>query len=152
MTKIQKLAGEYLNYFEGLHRKEFWSISSNDRKGTIKLKHNRPDNLYNLVKKAHKNMLPDDYKYEFIYDSLIALRDNENIEDARKQAIETDIYTSYLFNWISSSLLRLNYVNKAIENMGYGRGRKGGIIEQLSLGQSCEREEVFNDVLNFLDN
>ncbi len=91
-------------------------------------------------------MLPDHHRYNFIFDALARIQNYNDMDDARNE-IEADIYTSDLTGWLHSRNDRLGYVDEII-------GENGNIetlADALSWGQCRERQEVFDSVLQSLE-
>jgi hypothetical protein len=106
------------------------------------------ENLISIIHAAHndREMLPDDYHYEFTKDALDALSENEDIDDARQSATEADSYTSNLTKWLNSRNDRVYYLTEALEEFGCKDG-----FQALSTAQTLEKEEVFNAVVSALE-
>ncbi|HUM42868.1 MAG TPA: hypothetical protein PKI14_07970 [Fervidobacterium sp.] len=135
---IQKLAEEWLE----------WFVWDKDRE-IYYLKENAPYELLEVVRMAHGDMLPDNYKYEFIVEALEAIADYDGDEDDIEELaddLEADCYDSDLLEWLNSHSIRTWYVDKAVEEMGHG----GGIMEDIAMGQVEEKREVFFTVLEDL--
>lgn len=101
-----------------------------------------------MCREAHNDMMPDDYKYQFIVDALASIADNEDADDARN-SIEADIYTANLTAWLSSNLNRIEYVNQAGND--FGIGVNFDLVQLLQLGQVTEKTEIFESILNSLE-
>lgn len=106
-----------------------------------------PDWMTDMAHEAHGDFMPDDHRYEFIHDALVALADNDDTDEAR-ESIESDCYTSDLLAWLSSNLNRLGYVDQSIQEMG----KCDSLANDLMGGQLVEKLEVFDAVLSFLEN
>lgn len=135
---IQELAQEWLD----------WFVWDKDRE-IYYLKENAPSELLEVVRMAHGDMLPDNYKYEFIVEALEAIADYDGDEDDIEELaddLEADCYDSDLLEWLNSHSIRTWYVDKAVEEMGHG----GGIMEDIAMGQVEEKREVFFTVLEDL--
>ena len=138
---IQELAQEWLDWFEVGKR--------DDGKTFFYLKDGAPEELHKMVRKVHGDMLPDDYKYEYIVGALEAIADYDGDEDDIEELaddLEADCYDSDLLEWLNSHSIRTWYVDKAVEEMGHG----GGIMEDIAMGQVEEKREVFFTVLEDL--
>lgn len=109
------------------------------------LKDQASDWIKALVHAAHGDMLPDDYRYEFIVNALDHLTDCENPDDAR-DSIEADCYTSDLTDWLSSHNSRLAYC----DDNDYTQS-DSSMFTRLQNGQLAERDEVFESVLSSLE-
>lgn len=97
---------------------------------------------------AHEsaNMLPDDWRYEFIREALSALAD---AEDADEIDLEADVYTSELTRWLGSRADRMAYCDEAIRD-GYCSA-EADTFTRLQCGQAKEKAEVLSAVRNFLE-
>lgn len=139
---VQTLAKEVLKHFETKTRDSGESFQS--------LKDESPDWMQDLCQDAHDGMLPDDHRYDFIVDALNALVDNED-EDEARSSIDSSIYNRDLLNWLSSSLSRAEYVNQGVSEFGMDSNVSGfDLFNALQLGQLFEKREVFESVLNSL--
>jgi len=105
--------------------------------------------LTRLIQDAHGDMFPDDYKYQYILDTLIAVSECETEEQAeeRQYEIEADVYTSDLLKWVSSNLTRSCYVDEALEEYGSAMST---LFMALNYGQTRERCDVYSSVLTSL--
>jgi hypothetical protein len=91
-------------------------------------------------------MMPDDYRYKFIENSLQYIADqDEDADDLDCPEIEADIYTSDLTKWLHSRNDRVYYLTEALEEYEIKDG-----FQALQEAQLREREEVFYSVLNSL--
>jgi len=136
---IQELAREALEYFvlrERPNGEAFWAV-----------KEDAPLWIRDLCFKAHDNgeILPDDWRYRFIVESLETLSECEDPYDVY---IETYSYSGELLKWFSSSLARLQWVEEAVEEMDWGD--RFDLLLALQAGQLHEKEHVFNIVLDEL--
>ena len=133
-SHVSKKAKEALAYFEKANRTngvEFW-----------KVKDGAPQWVTDLCFASHSDgaMLPDDWRYVFIVEALVALE--EEIE------LEPDIYTSELCAWLASNVNRVGYVDDARDEWG---GDVKSIVDELQLGQLTEKREVLDQVTAFLE-
>lgn len=138
-TKLQKLAGEVSAMFQQKKRDtgaEFWTV-----------KDGSPKWVTDMCREAHGDMLPDDYKYEFIVGALDALSNYEDPDDIESE-IEPDPYTHDLYKWLASNLTRAYYVDEAVKNLGHS---EQGIVGDIGCGQYDEKREVFAIVRDFLE-
>lgn len=138
-TPIQKLAEKYLEWFENKTRDNGESF--------ISLKDDKPAELYELVHSAHNGMMPDDYKYQYVYDSLELLLNYDNPDEIQ---VSTDVYNGDLIKWIGSNYTRAGYVEEAVFEMGLN-AKEFDFFKLLSSGQYMEREEVLGIVRNWLE-
>ena len=106
-------------------------------------------NVIDLIYATHDNILPDDFKYEKIVETLDLIIDNdlneENFQDAVYELMESSIYTSDLTSWLNSNNTRVYFLTEALQNYGCTDG-----FELLSLAQKMEIEEIAGLVFNYL--
>lgn len=142
MTTLQDLAGEAAQYFESFQR--------NEENNTLwKLKDGTPEWVRDVVRHAHGDMFPDDWKCEFAYQALNALAEREDPDDARDD-LEADVYTWDRLQWLSSSLDRSYYVDQAVKEFGVDE-RNFDVINAIGMGQIAEKEEVLGLVREALE-
>jgi hypothetical protein len=126
---IQELARQYADWFE--------TATRSDDTDFIRLK-TEDDNIHQLIRNAHGDMMPDDFKYQFIHEALEAIAETDDIDDV---CLEPDIYNRDLLKWVSSNLNRPNYVDEAVEELGYK-----DLFNSLAIGQIREKDEVLYSV------
>lgn len=76
---------------------------------------------------------------------------NYDSEDDARDALEADVYTSDLTAWLSSAVSRMEYVNEAV-SQGLVSTEDFDLSSALQAGQLEEKREVFESVLNSLNN
>lgn len=142
MTTIQELATIACDHVE--------SATRDNRETFLKFDDTSPAWIQELCFAAHDagDMLPDDWRYRFITDALHLIAEHGDFNGA-ENAIETDVYTHNLLQWVSSNLSRMNYVDQAQDD--YGLEAKTDMFKRLSWGQYAERIEVFGAVWSFLE-
>lgn len=113
------------------------------------LKEDSPDWMQDLCRDAHGRMGPDDFIYQFIFESLDALSNDDDTDDARN-SLEADCYTSDLTSWLSSSNGRMGYVDDAV-NDGLVNTSNFSLSDALMAGQLQEKNNVFESVLSSLE-
>ena len=136
-TSIQQLAAEAFAHMEK---------RPHDRgRDTWHVKDGAPEWMVDLCRAAHSagDMLPDDWRYEFIADALIAL---ENADDPDEPELEPSVYTGELTGWLASNVNRYGYCDEATEDYGPFKS----LIGLLQAGQLREMEEVYRQVVDFL--
>lgn len=140
--KVRELAARYVDQFEPLERTEHFS--------TYKRKDDVERELQELCYAAHGDMMPDDYKYNFIVDalSLIADSSTDELQDLDGK-IESDVYNSDLLKWLSSNLTRASYVDNYVEAFGI-ESKDFEFYKVVGGGQWLEKSEVFCSVLSSL--
>ena len=136
-TELQSLAGKVSAMFTKSTRAdghtEYWHLKNTE---------NAPEWVRDLCHDAHGEMLPDDWKYQFIVEALDALSENE---DPGEICMEPDIYTGELTAWVSSHLERVGYVDECIDEFGV-IDKDTPLVSFLSYGQQREKEEVLQSV------
>lgn len=136
---IQSLAQTYLEYFD--------RDTSESGQEFYKTKDNAPPELSHLVREAHGDMLPDNYKYEYI---VTALEFISSCDDPEEPEIEADPYYSDLLRWLSSNLTRSEYVDEYVQEFGLPDSEDFQIMSLIGYGQWKEKQEVYWDVLRIL--
>lgn len=109
-------------------------------------KDNAPEWVADMCHEAHGQMLPDDWRYSFIVESLDALAESEDADDAYSQ-LDADIRNADILDWVGSHGYRIGYVDDAVGEYGHG----DSVIDDIMRGQLTEKYEVFNSVREFLD-
>lgn len=103
----------------------------------------RPEWLTNIVREAHGDMLPDDWKYKFIEESICALAETQEPDDIN---LEPSIYNHELLNWLSSNLTRSSYMDEYVQECGVPDGKSFDGMSLIGGGQYQEKREVLNAV------
>jgi hypothetical protein len=108
----------------------------------------KDETYQDLYFEAHQDMLPDDWRYKMIHDSLIALGEVEEGYDVM-EALDSHIpiYTHELMAWMGSRNDRYSYVDQAIEDFG----KADSIINDIMAGYLKELEEVYYSVDQWID-
>jgi len=133
---IQELAEKYADMF----------ITAKRDNGETYLSLNEEnEDLTQLIRDAHGDMMPDDYKYEYIHNSLEAIAECELHDNIHEISMESDCYNSDLLKWLSSSLSRADYIDEVVNNFGYE-----SFYNTLMLAQQREREDVLRSVIESL--
>lgn len=144
MTAIQERAEEARSHFEQIKRgdDQIWSV-----------KDSAPQWVTDLAHHAHGDMMPDDWRYQFIVDALDILAEEENPDNyVIALDADVDVYTGELLAWLGSRLDRTSYVNEALEECGRDAiaPEEPNIVKDIMAGQYKEREEVLYLVRDFL--
>lgn len=137
---IQSLAAEMSQAFEE-------AVRPGSGEHFRRLKDDAPGWMTTVCRKAHDDaaMLPDDHRYEFIEQAVDALAACDD-DDAARDSLEPDIYTSGLTGWLHSRNSRVYYLDEAMRE--YGPFKDG--FQLLAAAQMMEKEEVFQQVLDAL--
>lgn len=109
------------------------------------LRDGSPEWMTDVCRKAHGEMFPDDWRYQFISDAVDILAESDDWDEARDE-VEADIYTSQLTAWLASRTGRYSYCDQYVEEMG----ADGDTLARISGGQWMERCEVFGLVAEAL--
>ena len=131
------------NYFE--YKKRFKRDETADDSYFYCMKDGRPDGLYDLVHEIHGDMLPDDYKYDFIATAFSAIADGYT-EDSAHEAMAADVSYWEVAQWHASHSDRREYANDNAYNTP-----ESTIEEMQSNGQYTEKMEVFYAVSSWID-
>lgn len=108
-----------------------------------RLADNAPQWVSDLVYSAHGDMMPDDYRYRWSAYALEAFSSYDDPETAIYE-IEPEPYNSQLLAWVSSNLIRIAFVDDAMDN------GSSDLISALAAGQAAEMSEVYYSVLESL--
>ena len=114
----------------------------------------QPDWFTTLCRDAHGDMLPDDWKYEFIGDALQSIADcDDDDDDAQRDAFDEWADGSYCYTheqtaWLASRADRYGYCDEAA--VEYGTLATSDTMERIRLGMLREQSEVFYSVLQSL--
>jgi hypothetical protein len=142
--RVKKLAEQAGSWFTSGERK------SEDTGRQIRIvKDGAPEWVSDLCHEAHGDMFPDDWRYEFIEDSLERIAEADNPDDALDE-IEPDIYNADRLRWLSSHLDRAGYCDQA-QDEGLVADDVD-LMDRIGLGQYMEKREVLDSVLGFLRN
>jgi hypothetical protein len=136
---IQELATEASRWFTRDKR--------NDGQEYVHLKDGRPDWLQDLCHEAHGDMMPDDWRYEFIENAIDALAENDDPDDIN---LEADIYTHDLTTWLGSRADRFAYCEDAVKEYGLDT-ENFSMLDLLQQGQLMEKREVLDLVRAYLE-
>jgi len=141
---IQELAKKYVAYASRRTRdngEKFWVFDSED------------EDLRNLICEAHDsgNVLPDDYRYAFIRDALLAIAeaDEEEWLEDPDFPYDTNISNYKAATWLASRNDRAAYVDEYAQEFGVD-AKNFSVISLISQGYAAEKREVFQSVLSSL--
>lgn len=150
MKTITQKAEYFRSFFE---LKEVKREGETEPKQIYVNKDHNNELVKNLCFAAHNDgeILPDDFRYRKIVDTLDMLIDN-NIEDEERaqdliMEMEADIYTSDLTAWLHSRNDRIYYLTEALEEFGCKNG-----FQALMTAQTIEIQEIATAVLNYIIN
>lgn len=140
--RIARLAGEAYDWFETATR--VGSDETFDR-----LKDGRPEWLQELVREAHGEFLPDDWRYSAIRSALAWIHDNDGNDESGEFAdSEVDVYNAARVKWLGSHINRGSYCDEAASEFGYNEEQ--GVYGLIGMGQYLEAGEVFGSVYSQL--
>ena len=124
-------------------------VKRDDGRSVVVAKDGAPDWLTDLFRAAHGGggplMMPDDWRYEFIEDSLNALESGETDPPDLDSAYP---YTHDRTGWLNSRTDRYGYCDEAAEDYGQ---KTGDVMELIALGMARELDEVFRAIESFLE-
>ncbi len=136
--KITLKADEFLKYFKTITRE-------GSRHEIYILENDAPESLKELVREAHGDFFPDDFRYESIHDALCKFSDcNEDLDEV---SLEADIYHHDLLRWLSSSLNRITYCDEAKDEFGL---TDVDLMTLITYGQQREKDEIVSLIREFL--
>jgi len=101
-----------------------------------------------LCREAHGDMLPEDWRYEFIIDALDVIAEFEGDEGDIGESFDEShdgmyCYTSQQTGWLHSRNDRQYYVDQATREFGSQRD----VMSLVVMGMYMEAREVFESVL-----
>jgi len=138
MSTVKSLAEEMSRAFERRKR--------NDDQEFVTLKDGSPQWMTDVCHHAHGDMLPDDWRYEFIEMVVDNIAELSDLDEARSNFDE--IYTHRRTGWLHSRVDRYGYVDRAVEDYG---SEVRPILDALLMGMATEYEEVFGLVVQKLE-
>lgn len=140
---IAALAGEAYDAFEHKTRDNGDAFTC--------LKDDAPEWVHDLVREAHGDMFPDDWRYAAIRSALGAIHDAEpsDLDDYASEWADSnvDTYNGSRAHWLASNLSRAGYVDEAVEDFGH---HEYGVYGDIGLGQYRESEEIFQSIAQSL--
>lgn len=135
LLKAAQFAREFFTKDKRLSGESYWHTTDK-----------APQWVKDLCQEAHGGMLPDDYRYLYIVESLEAIIDNNGDSDSVE--LEADCRTSELTTWLASCTTRAEYVDQSIEEFGQSAE---GVLQQIGMGQFLEKQEVLQSVVSSLE-
>lgn len=129
--QLQALAREALSHFE-MRGSSYYVIGDDV-----------PVWVRQLVLYAHDGMLPDDWRYRFIFQSLADIESG----DLDGEGLAPSCYTCELTDWLAAGTPRLAYCDAARREYGL----ECNMFGLLQAGQMYELREVFSLVRQFLE-
>ncbi len=139
---IQELAVHALTFFERRGR----------QRGDVEthfytLTERHPTWVKDMVYTAHEDMMPNDYKYQYVVDTLDALSEGQDPDDGLSD-IEADVYNYDLLKWVQSHGERVGFVDEVVSELGHHPDL--GMIGDLMMGQVQEKQQVWQSVVSSL--
>ena len=145
--ELQKLAGEAFDWFETAYR------GDDPEQPFVRTKDDAPEWLKDLVREAHGEMFPDDWRYDTIHNACGAIHDASEGSYTGDVGAEfadsaVDVYNNSRFAWLGSNINRQFYVDDAVKEFGFDPER--GVSDAVGLGQYQEATEIFYSVATSL--
>lgn len=145
-TTVQTLAQEAYDAFESFTR------DADPETHVYKLKDEARDGwIHDLVREAHGDFFPDDWRYEAIMDAAGFIADCDDPDDGRSEFADghVDVYNAARVAWLGSSLWRASYCDEAVAEGLVAAD--ADIYDRIGVGQYVESEEVYGLVLQALE-
>lgn len=141
--KVIDLAASYIGYFE-------WSKRISEEKYVF-LRTDAPEELKEIMYKAHCGMAPDDFKFETAYNIMCAIAHSNEKDILEEMNLDqfVGIYSCALATWLSSNIERFGYCDEAVSSGMVGQDAT--TEQRLQAGQYGEINEIFNVILGELD-
>jgi hypothetical protein len=116
-----------------------------------RVKDGSPEWVTDLVREAHGDFLPDDWRYGCIQSALEFIADTDEPDDGAAEFADgyVDVYNGARVAWLDSSIHRGGYCDEALHEFGPVDGDRG-VFGLLGLGQYMEASEVYGLVLQAL--
>ncbi len=133
MKTPQQAAREFLEFFE---------VRTTENGETWRPVEGAPPELKRLVRNAHGDYMPDDYRYNFIMEALRLVAECEDVETIK---MIPDNEPSRLTGWLHSKINRLRYMTIAMIEYD-----PKDSLHLLKTAQYIERQEVLEAVIDAL--
>lgn len=106
--------------------------------------------MRDLVRAAHGDMLPDDWRYDAIASAVEFIAENEDYDDRADEWADgmVDVYSSALLEWFGSRGASAAYVQEARDEWG---DAGEDVWDEIRRGQFMEAREVFALVVSELE-
>jgi len=141
MTNIKLKAKEILGYM--VHK-----VRDNGQ-GFYCLTNDAPQWVTDFVHVVHGDMMPDDYKYQFIHEAVEFLCDNDN-EDDLQQSAEGAIYNHERLQWLASNAERPYIVDETVQEFGLADSKDFNVLDLINQGYVWEQCDVYRTVFDEL--
>lgn len=128
MKTLQDFAQELRDAFERRER--------NNGDKFVCLKDGSPEWMKLVIREAHDDMFPDDWRYSMIEEAATALAEDGDPDDVN---LEADIYTHELTGWLHSRADRYSFCDEALNEYGC---KFENTITLLQMGQDYEKSQV----------
>ena len=145
-SSVQDLAQTAWGSFELAFRD-----NEDDSSQYVRVREGSPEWVTDLVRTAHGDMFPDDFRYQCVWSACECIADADDPEDAAHEWADAfvNVYTSDLLTWLASHLSRVGYCDDAIRDEQWNID--SGIVGLISAGQYNEAREVYDSVLQYLE-
>jgi len=113
----------------------------------LRLRPGSPGWMRDAVQAAHGDMMPEDWRYDFIRRAAWGIADADDLDDSFEWADSAvDVYNSALCRWLASHSSRPGYCDEAREELGEARD----IMNIIQWGQMAELREVWDLIVSAL--
>lgn len=128
----------------------FTQRTREDGTGYVTLTDGADEWMRELVRFAHNDMLPDDWRYNAIAAAVEFVADEEDYEDRADEWADDMVDADWqaILDWLGSHAVRAEYVNEARDEFG---DAGESLYDELARGQFLEAREVFALVVRALD-
>lgn len=114
------------------------------------LKDGSPDWMQDVVRKAHGDFLPDDWRFAAIKHLASAVSEMDDADDADGYGEICDgavsVYTGALTAWLASNIIRVGYCDQAHEELGAAANMSQALMQ----GQYFEYYETLTLLVSAL--
>ena len=133
MKTLQQAAREYLGFFE---------LRATENGEAWRPVEGAPPEIKRLVRNAHGDYMPDDYRYRLIVEALRLVAECEDVECVE---VIPDNEPARLTGWLNSKINRLQYMTIAMTEF-----EPKDSLQLLTAAQYVERKEVLEAVIEEL--
>ena len=145
---VQTLAREAAGWFESAYRGD----TGEDQDRYTRCRDGAPEWVGELVRAAHGDMFPDDWRYDAIASALEFVAEVDDPDDGCGEFADqtVDVYNGDRIAWLGSHGARQGYCDEAAAEFG-AEDTASDIISMIGWGQYAEASEVYGLVLQALE-